>query len=205
MNNILKQRLVGALILVALGVVFWPIIFVEQGVKPLGEVAHIPLRPSVDTTPIEPPDIKTVRQSPTIDARTEDELAERAPAGVVERAPVPDLAVEKTAVVESETKSNTAHQTRKKAPVKPAIDADGIPIAWILQVASVSSRENAEELRLSLVNMGYKAYVKKIKTETSVLLRVYVGPKVERARLETIQPEIDSQFNVKSMIRRYIP
>ena len=89
--------------------------------------------------------------------------------------------------------------------MKPAIDADGIPIAWILQVASVSSKENADELRLGLVNMGYKAYIKKIKTGTSVLLRVYVGPKVERARLEAIQSEIDSQFNVKSMVRRYIP
>ena len=31
MNDILKQRLVGALILVALGVVFWPLIFVQPG------------------------------------------------------------------------------------------------------------------------------------------------------------------------------
>lgn len=202
MNNILKQRLVGALILVALGVVFWPIIFVEQGVKPLGQAAHIPLRPSVDTTPIEPPDIKTVRQSPNIDLVAAGELAE---AEVVEKAPVPGLVVEKAAVVESEAKSKPVRHTRKEAPVKPAIDADGIPIAWILQVASVSNKENAEELRLGLVNMGYKAYIKRIKTGTAVLLRVYVGPKVERARLEAIQPEIDSQFKVKSMVRRYIP
>jgi DedD protein len=202
MNNILKQRLVGALILVAVGVVFWPIIFVEQGVKPLGEAAYIPLRPSVDTTPIEPPNKETVRQSPSIEVSTEDEAAEPPLADVVEKAPVP---VEKAAQVKPETKSKPVRQTRKEAPVKPAIDADGIPIAWILQVASVSSKENAEELRLGLVNMGYKAYIKKIKTGTSVLLRVYVGPKVERARLEAIQSEIDSQFNVKSMVRRYIP
>lgn len=202
MNNILKQRLVGALILLALGVVFWPIIFVEQGVKPLGEAAYIPLRPSIDTTPIEPPNIDTVRQSPSTVIRAEDEVAEPPPADVVEKAPVP---VEKAEQLKPETKSKPVRQTRKEAPVKPAIDADGIPIAWILQVASVSSKENAEELRLGLVNMGYKAYIKKIKTGTSVLLRVYVGPKVERARLEAIQSEIDSQFKVKSMVRRYIP
>ena len=33
MNDILKQRLVGALILVALGVVFWPIIFLQPDDK----------------------------------------------------------------------------------------------------------------------------------------------------------------------------
>ncbi len=95
--------------------------------------------------------------------------------------------------------------TRTQAPAKPAIDADGVPIGWILQVASVSSPGKAEELRSGLVDLGYKAYIKKIKTENSVLLRVYVGPKFERARLEAMQPTVDAQFKVKSMVRRYIP
>lgn len=200
MNDILKQRLIGALILIALGVVFWPIIFVEQGVKPLSETAQIPARPSVDTTPIERPDISAVRQSPEIEANREMELAElpqqEAPE-LVEKAPVPVAIPRETKVV--------AQPTRSVAPLKPAIDADGIPIAWILQVASVSSKEKAEALRSRLVDMGYQAYVKKIKTENSVLLRVYVGPKVERARLESMQKKIDAEFKVHSMIRRYIP
>jgi DedD protein len=199
MNDTLKQRLVGALILIALGVVFWPIIFVEQGVKPLGEAAQIPARPSVDTTPIERPDISSVRQSPEIEANKELELAELPPEEapeLVEKAPVTE-AIPREKVV--------AQSTRNEAPPKPAIDADGIPIAWILQVASVSSKEKAEALRSRLVDMGYQAYVKKIKTENSVLLRVYVGPKVERARLESMQNKIDAEFKVHSMIRRYIP
>lgn len=199
MNDILKQRLVGALILIALGVVFWPIIFVEQGVKPLGEAAQIPARPSVDTTPIERPDISAVRQSPEIEANQELELTEVArqeTPELVEKAPIP-VAIPKKAVV--------TQPTRTEAPPKPTIDADGIPIAWILQVASVSSKEKAEELRSRLVGMGFQAYVKKIKTENSVLLRVYVGPRVERARLESMQAKIDAEFKVQSMIRRYIP
>ena len=200
MNDILKQRLVGALILIALGVVFWPIIFVEQGMKPLGEAAQIPARPSVDTTPIERPDISAVRQSPEIEANKELELVElpreEAPE-LVEKAPVP--------VATPEEKTVVAKPTRSEAPPKPAIDADGIPIAWILQVASVSSKEKAEELRSRLVGMGYQAYIKKIKTENSILLRVYVGPKVERARLESMRTRIDAEFKVQSMIRRYIP
>ena len=200
MNDILKQRLVGALILIALGVVFWPIIFVEQGVKPLGEAAQIPARPSVDITPIERPDISAVRQSPEIEASQELELAELPLAEVpelVEKAPVPVVMPTQKAVV--------ARPARTEAPPKPQIDADGIPIAWILQVASVSSKEKAEELRSRLVGMGYQAYVKKIRTGNSGLLRVYVGPKVERARLESMQAKIDAEFKVQSMIRRYIP
>ena len=60
MNEVLKQRLIGALILLALGVVFWPIIFVEPGEQGgAGEVV-IPPRPNVTTTPIEPPDMAAV-------------------------------------------------------------------------------------------------------------------------------------------------
>ncbi len=71
MNDILKQRLVGALILVALGVVFWPIIFVQPGDRPSAEQARIPPRPEVNTTPIEPPDQVGLRPSREVEARLE--------------------------------------------------------------------------------------------------------------------------------------
>ena len=71
MNDILKQRLVGALILVALGVVFWPIIFVEPGDIARDEARRIPGRPAVDTTPISTPDKKGLRESVKLDSRKE--------------------------------------------------------------------------------------------------------------------------------------
>lgn len=207
MNEILKQRLVGALILVALGVVFWPIIFVEQDSRPLGDAAPIPERPQVDTTPLEPPSSEGLRSSPKIVADPTVELAE------VPEKPVPDNLDVEPAVKSPVDLAQVAHKdpvkppvkTRDKAPSKPAVDADGVPIGWILQVASISNVEKAEELRKRLIEMGYKAYVKKIKTDKTVLLRVYIGPKFERERLESIQPKIDAEFKVQSMVRRYIP
>ncbi len=195
MNDILKQRLIGALILIALGVVFWPIIFVEKGAKSLDEAAHIPMRPSVDTTPLVPPSKEGLRESPQIEANLALELAELPPQPV-------SVAVDDKPV---ETSVKPPVKTRTEAPVKPAIDADGVPIGWILQVASVGNAGKAEELRKRLIEMGYKGYVKKIKTGNSVLLRVYVGPKFERERLEAIKPKIDAEFKVDSMVRRYIP
>jgi len=211
MNEILKQRLVGALILIALGVVFWPVIFVEPAGKPLGEAAQVPVKPTIDTTPIEPPGREGLRSSPSLHATEETEVETASASepditvieGQVEKAPVPQKPTVRSKVVSSPPKQQ--HTTRSQAPAKPAIDADGVPIGWILQVASVSSPTKAEELRSHLVDMGYKAYIKKIKRENTVLLRVYVGPKFERARLEAIKPTIDTQFKVKSMVRRYIP
>jgi DedD protein len=215
MNEILKQRLVGALILIALGVVFWPIIFVEPADVPLGEAAQVPVRPTIDTTPIDPPGREGLRSSPPlqaseeVEAKTQSEVAlvtepnNAVNDGNVEKASVPKKPSVQSKPVPPLVKKQPT--TRTQAPAKPAIDADGVPIGWILQVASVSSPARAEELRVGLVDMGYKAYIKKVKRENSVLLRVYVGPKFERARLEAIQPTVDAQFKVKSMVRRYIP
>ena len=223
MNDILKQRLVGALILVALGVVFWPIIFVEPGEQPAAERASIPPRPQVDTAPIEAPELAGLRRSPPMAAQQEPEqgqgqeqvqkreqeqelvsvkpaaepeqpsaVAEKAPAAIAEKTPVAVAPVEQP-------------RTRSQAPEKLAIDSDGVPVAWILQVASVSSADKAEQLRQRLLTMQQKAYVKKVDRGGKDLYRVYIGPKFERAKLEKIQSDVDAEFGVKSMIARYIP
>ena len=223
MNDILKQRLVGALILVALGVVFWPIIFVEPGEQPAAERASIPPRPQVDTAPIEAPELAGLRRSPPMAAQQEPEqgqgqeqvqkreqeqelvsvkpaaepeqpsaVAEKAPAAIAEKTPLAAAPVEQP-------------RTRSQAPEKLAIDSDGVPVAWILQVASVSSADKAEQLRQRLLTMQQKAYVKKVDRGGKDLYRVYIGPKFERAKLEKIQSDVDAEFGVKSMIARYIP
>jgi DedD protein len=92
-----------------------------------------------------------------------------------------------------------------QAPVSPELDADGVPVAWILQVATVSDGDRAESLRRQLLDIDEKAYVKRIRRGDKDLYRVYVGPKFERARLETLKPRIDSEFKVDSLVVRYLP
>jgi DedD protein len=202
-NDVLKQRLVGALILVALGVVFWPIIFVEPGERSGVEQVRIPPRPQVDSTPIAPPERAGLRPSEAL----------QAPPAAPAEAPggdTPEQAVSPVDVTEAAPPSIAAEpapvaRTRATPPEKPELDSDGVPIAWILQVASVSSDSKAEELRQRLQALNHKAYVKKVKREGKSLYRVYVGPKFERARLETIRADIDAEFGVTSMVMRYYP
>lgn len=223
MNEVLKQRLIGALILVALGVVFWPIIFVEPGASGGAEEAQIPPRPLVETTSIEPPDMAGLRPSREIIKEPEPkerELLSLAPEAqpVVSSSPAYSGAQQSKPATPKSTASLPApkpelvsapkpaeQKTRTEAPVKPALDAEGIPITWILRVASVSSSSSADKLRKDLLDMGYKAYAKKITSNGKELYRVYVGPKAEKARLEKIQGSINSRFGVKSMITRYYP
>lgn len=211
MNDVLKQRLVGALILLALGVVFWPIIFVEPGERRGGEAQRIPPRPQVDTSPVEPPDMAGLRPSPTLERTPEPEIEEDSTVLTPSTGAAKATAGEAAADAPAEaSRSDTAaaeleRPTRSEPPVRPALDADGIPISWILQVASVSSADRADQLRRDLLDMGHKAYVKKVRSGDKTLYRVYVGPKVEKARLERIQGEVDTKFGVKTLITRYYP
>ena len=207
MNDILKQRLVGALILVALGVVFWPIIFVEPGDIARDEARRIPGRPAVDTTPISTPDKKGLRESVKLDSRKELQRQQQAidNAQLIALAETPQKREKPTANAAEVQTPKSTKKTRTEAPIKPALDAEGVPIAWILQVASVSKSEKAEELRKRLLSLGYKAYVKKVQRSGNSLLRVYVGPKFERAKLDKMKAQIDAEFAVRSMVVRYIP
>jgi DedD protein len=207
-NDILKQRLVGALILVALGVVFWPIIFVEPGERAAPAQERIPLPPAIDTSPIAAPDQDGLRGSPDWELQHSDEPAVLMPdaggeIGGPGAAAVPaEAAPEASAPV---TPAVAEVPSREVAPERPALDAQGVPVAWILQVASVSSAAKADQLRDKLLAMDEKAYVKKIERGDKDLYRVYVGPNFERAQLEKIQGTIDSRFGVRSMIVRYAP
>ena len=115
------------------------------------------------------------------------------------------VAAEKTKAASPPAEVAPSKRTRTEAPQKLKVDSDGIPVAWILQVASVSSSEKAEQLRQRLLVIDQKAYVKRVKRAERVLYRVYIGPKFERAALESLQPRIDAEFKVKSMIARYVP
>lgn len=205
MNDILKQRLVGALILVALGVVFWPIIFVQPGDKELTQQRQIPPRPGVAISPIEPPEQLGLRGSPENtamgDSADEGDVTLPVARGMQDE-PAPDPA---PATQSGLQPADTGSASRSAAPAALELDRDGVPVAWILQVASVSSAEKAEELRQRLLSLEYKAYVKRVNRGGKVLHRVYLGPKFERARLEQIQPAIDAEFGVQSMIARYVP
>lgn len=188
----LKQRLVGALILVALGVVFWPIIFVaperESPTRPEG----IPPAPRVDNRILPSPDSEGLRTSPepaivAVDEGVDVTLAEEPDRAQPSPAPDPGPV------------------TRDAAPELPSLDADGIPIAWSLQVATMSSRDKAQQLRDELNHQNMKAYIRPLQRGSGTLYRVYVGPKFERAELETIKQRVDARYGVESLVARYVP
>jgi len=216
-NDILKQRLVGALILLALGVVFWPIIFVAPDEQKVAEIPPVPPPPGISTAAVEAPQQAGFRGSPASamdgdgppldDPPLEGPLAldGRASEGSDERdaAAPPEEAAGQQAV--STPGNSPAGEVRSAAPQPLAMDASGVPIAWTLQVATVSSAEKAELLRKRLLELHHKAYISRVSSGGKSLYRISIGPKFERAELEKLQAGINAEFDVASIVARYTP
>ncbi|MEP5766531.1 MAG: SPOR domain-containing protein [Halieaceae bacterium] len=189
MNDILKQRLVGALVLIALGVVFWPVIFVESERREVDQSAQVPAIPVLQDAKIaapEPlPDIEPVS------ARDEISLHDSPPTILKQQ--------------QAEPPQETETVLADDASAAPQLDPDGIPVAWVLQVISVSKREKADALTAQLIEQGYKAYHRALRRNDEVLYRVYIGPVFERDKLDRVKQDIDRELHVKAIITRYLP
>jgi DedD protein len=96
-------------------------------------------------------------------------------------------------------------EVRSEAPQPLTMDASGVPVAWSLQVATVSSAEKAESLRKRLLELNYKAYTSRVSSGGKSLYRISIGPKFERLELEKLQARINAEFGVTTMVVRYTP
>lgn len=209
MNDILKQRLVGALILLALGVVFWPIIFAPQDRPQITDQPAFPAPPAVVTEPLPSPDAAGLRASPTLEPTGEAAVApgpEALQASAESPAATESVSSEfATAPPDDADATPQGQAAREEPPQKLGMDSAGVPVAWTLQVATVSVAAKAEELRVKLLALNHKAYVTTLSSGGKNLYRVSIGPKFERAELEKLQAGIDAQFGVKTMVVRYLP
>lgn len=200
MNSVLRQRLVGTLVLIALGVVFWPIIFVEPPEDAPMELAPPPPRPNFDTTPLPKPDSPEDRIRAELPPPEVDEAAQaRADAATVLNedqgsGELDNLKPEIDVRVPREPGS---------PPDLPQLDAAGFSVAWALQVAAVGTAERANELTEQLVAKGYPAFAYPIDRDSQSIWRVQIGPKLEKAQFLAIKEEVDRALGVESAVVRY--
>ena len=201
MNPLIKQRLVGTIVLVALGIVFWPLIFDAPDVHDPIVLKPISEKPVVDRTPIPIPESfeadvrETLPDTPTIDtgaqlAADENTRTEADAIGLEALRGADELA--HNADVTNSVNSDTL------------VDEAGLPIFWVLQVATVGSSERADELVAGLEPRGYRAFSTQYVRVYEALYRVQIGHNVERASLSQLKPEIDSILAVDSQVLRYL-
>ena len=208
-----KQRMVGALVLVALAVIFLPMLFSRQDEQRQVTVdapamPHAPELPQVQVEPVAVPEPQALPQE---SVPSDDEIAQQeapstpiAPAIPVAPAPVAKPVAPAPAPVAKST--TPPAQPIGAAPAKPdttqsRIDANGLSISWSIQVASLSNRQSAESLQKTLRSQGYNAYIRSADGKN----RVFVGPLIERAEADRLRDLLSRQHNLKGFVVRFQP
>ena len=191
----IKQRFVGFVVLVAIAVIFWPIVFVTPENADDFElpVFEMPPKPAVAVSERREPVLDKVDQSIL------PEMPERQPLIVQPvdvASPMPDVAL---------VDADEEPEQQASAFERAEFDEQGLPISWELQVATFSTAQRAEEISQLLRDKGHKAYVSPIILDDQRLFRVMIGPKLQKQRLIEIQPAINDYFSVESFIVRFTP
>ena len=202
LDKVIKQRMVGALVLVALAVIFLPMLFSRQDEQRQIQVdaptaPQAPVMQPVQVEPVVVPEPQVIAEEPAPEQLPIVE--QQAPAPV---APV----VAKPAVAAPKPPAVTPAQTVAQAPAKldttqKRVDPNGLPISWSVQLVSLSNRASADNLQKTLRNQGYNAYVR----SSGGMNRVFVGPLLERAEADRLRDLLGKQQNLKGFVVRFQP
>ena len=191
----LKQRLVGFIVLGALAIIFWPIVFVspEPEEELMLPVFDMPDRPDL---------VMSERREPIL------ERVDRSRLPTIERAENPDtITVDVIAtdpqgeLIAADNEPNGQVASRQRAQ----FDTQGLPVSWELQVATLSAQRRATEVLAVLQDKGYKAYIIPIRLSGQDLYQIRVGPMLQKKRLLNIKRDIDEYFEVNSVVIRFVP
>jgi DedD protein len=215
LDSAYKQRMVGALVLVALAVIFLPMLFSRQDEERqvVVEAPAAPQAPAVPQVQIEPvvvpepqalPEEEPVPTDDEVAAQTAPSMPVQPSVPVVKPAPAPVAAAKPAAPVPAPAPKPVAPQPA--APGKPdvgqsRIDPNGLPISWSIQLASLANRESADALQKKLRAQGYNAYIRSADGKN----RVFIGPLIERAEADRLRDLLGRQQNLNGFVVRFQP
>jgi DedD protein len=191
----LKQRMIGALVLLALAVIFLPMLFtredeVRQVVVEAPPMPKAPPTPRVEVEPVAVPEPVILPEEPP-------------PSTAV--ASTPATPAVPAASTSTRDKTQAANPAPPPAQAKVAeasrLDANSLPASWSIQLASLSNSANAQALQKTLRSQGYNAYIRHV----DGMNRVYVGPVIERSEANRLRDQLKRQHNLSGFVVRFQP
>ena len=221
---VLKQRLVGAAVIIALGIIVIPIIlngagerqlrkmpaapepgqtlkpgFIiknKQEIKLPAESATVMIAPQPDSDPDTGP-VVLVKPEKTIAVKTPKTRPEKKPVKPVKKPE--QITVKKAKKVDSKPAAIVKPQRKIATNTKSTSQVS----SWVVQVGSFTDSKKAFGLRDDLRKKHYKAFVEKVSGRTGQrMYRVRVGPVVKRTQADTLSIKLKTE-GVKSFITRY--
>ena len=193
MNPALKQRLVGAALLVALAVIFLPMLLDGSGARErLDAEIEIPDKPEAPESYLDQPDPAPTELAST---DTSDEAA-----------PDTTTAADTEAVQQTSAAAEPEAETQPEPEPEPAPEApaDAAPEkGWIVQVGSFRKETNALVLRDRLRQQGYDAHSDRTVTQGQTWWRVRVGPVGQRSEAAALERRIEAARGSEALLMSY--
>ncbi len=200
-----KQRIVGALVLVALAVIFLPMLLsrpdeLRHVVVDAPSIPAKPVVPEIEMQPVIVPDPQELPQEPVPgDSGATDQASAPVEQPIAEL-PASQPPVATPAPQPTPSKPAEVAPPPQKAPAE-RLDANSLPVSWSVQLASLSSRPGAETLQKTLRAQGYNAYIR----AADGMNRVFVGPLVERVEADRLRDQLNRQHKLNGFVVRFQP
>ncbi len=203
MDQAHKQRLVGGIVLLALGLILVPTIldFSQDAPDPMAET-RFPESPDVMKMAVLPLEVWSEPVDPQID-NTNRIVETPTPVKRESSKPVSD-AVDKPAEPNVEQKpvqvTKVERAPKLESAKKPSV-SEGAS-AWVVQVASFSDEPKAFALRDRLRKAGHPAFIERGRSD-GVIYRVKVGPVLQRSEAERLKKQVDKETRLDGLVMKY--
>ncbi|WP_311748411.1 cell division protein DedD [Proteus columbae] len=205
-----QNRLVGAVVLVAVGVIFLPALL--DGDKKYNEdqFASIPLVPKPgdeqEIESIAPIEQTSVPSTPS-EGASEGMLSE-AVTGVEQPAvttPEPPAVVPVTPPVQPPQQPTPTPEP--PAVVTPPVQETQPPKgeAWVVQLGALKNAAKVEEIIAKMHFSGYPVYTVPARPVAGQVTRIYIGPSASKSELQAILPHLKELTGLQGEVRAYKP
>lgn len=207
----MKQRLLGAAVLIALAIIFVPMLLTGPGTKRTSETANLQAPPTPDrrfqertlSLDLPAPDFSSGQATDAPTAATNDpnriatvdtatappsQPAQAIDQPVASATPPPDMPTAPSATAAPEQSSSTSTDNL------PGTAANG---TYFVHLGDYGAKKNATDLAATLKKSGYAAFTEASTFGGKPTLRVRVGPFADRAAAEATRLRI-SQSNVRA-------
>ena len=181
-----QSRIVGTIILAAVGVIFLPDILDGEKKHFQEDFAKIPIRPTVESEAVSFEVLEPVN----------DDIE------------LPDAPVEFVVQEESATPNND-DATSSDEPSQVEVVINDVPeandyadSAWIIQLVSLKNEDNAKAIVADLKNSGYPANIIK---QDNGFNRIVVGPDVSKEKLEKQIIELKAIIGLEGQVLKFKP
>jgi DedD protein len=207
MEQTLKQRLIGAIVLVSLAVIFIPIILEGPDDEWTPRSHSIPAQPQMDYRA--DMELELPPHTPVLDETVAMEVIRQEQS---ESEPQPAVETVKTEAVLATVPEPVKAPEPVKVEPKPAPpDKQIVQVApkteplkgWYVQVGSFGQEMNAMGLRDRLVASGFQVRLQDIELGKKHAYRVLVGPSTSRTTAEKQAQKLQSSQQLKGMVIEY--